>query len=258
MKRRAFIAGLAGAAALPLAAKAQPAMPVVGFLNSASPDVFADRLRGFHQGLKEAGYIEGDNVTIVYRWAENQINRLPDMAAELVGRRVAVIAATGGSYSAIAAKAASTRVPIVFGIPDDPVRLGLVTNLARPDGNSTGINFFATEVVAKRLELLRELVPRVVCIALIVNPANAANAAAMAKDVEAAADAMGLQVQIHNASNGNDIDTAFATFANERPDAVFVAPDPLSTRFRSVAGCSSLRWPRAMRCRRHFRCATMS
>jgi putative ABC transport system substrate-binding protein len=228
MRRRAFIAGLAGATAYPFAARAQPAvMPVVGFLNSASPDAFADRLRGFRQGLKDSGYVEGENVSIIYRWAESQIDRLPELATELVRRRVAVIAATGGSYSALAVKATGASIPMVFGVPEDPIKLGLVTSLARPEGNATGINFYTNEVLAKRLELLRELVPSAVRIAVIVNPSNAASAESILRDVEGARVAMGLQIRVINASTSREIDAAFASFVSERPDALFVAPDPL-------------------------------
>ena len=187
---------------------------------------FADRLRGFRQGLKDTGYVEGENVAIEYRWAENQIDRLPELAAELVRRRVAVIAATGGPPSALAAKAATTTIPIVFIVGEDPVRLGLVASLARPGGNLTGINFFSGELTAKRLELLRELVPGATRVAVLVNPANAANTETTLRDVEAAARAMGLQIQVLNASTSREIDAAFATFVRERPDALFVGGDP--------------------------------
>jgi putative tryptophan/tyrosine transport system substrate-binding protein len=234
MKRREFITLLGGAAvAWPLAARAQqPAMPVIGFLNSQSPDTLADRLRGFHRGLKEIGFVEGENVSIDYRWADNQIDRLPALAAELVRRRVAVIATTGGPGVVLAAKAATATIPIVFVVPEDPVRTGLVASLARPDGNATGINLLTLEVVAKRLELLREMVPGTVRVAVFVNPANAAFAETTLKDMEPAARAMGLQIQILNASTSREIDAAFATLVRHRPDALFVANDPFFTSRR--------------------------
>src|SRR5215213_4356918 len=195
MRRREFIVGSI-AAAWPLATRAQqPAMPVIGFLYSLSPDPIADRLRGFRQGLKEAGYVEGENVTIIYRWAENQIDRLPALATELVRRQVAVIAA-GNSLSAFAAKAPTTPIPIVFSVNEDPVRLGLVASFARPGGNLTGVNFFTSELGAKRLELLRELVPTASRVAVLVNPENAANTETTLRDVTTAARAMGLQIQV--------------------------------------------------------------
>ena len=227
MKRREFITLLGGAAAgWPLAARAQqPAMPVVGFLDTRSPDGMTDRLRAFREGLKDAGYVEGENVAIEYRWAENQLDRLPALAAELVRRQVAVIAATSG-YPAFAAKAATTTIPIVFLAGDDPVRLGLVASLARPGGNLTGINIFTVELTAKRLELLREMVPGAARIAVLVNPANAPTTETTLRDVAAAARVMGLQIQVLNASTSREIDAAFATFVRERPDAVFVGLDP--------------------------------
>jgi putative tryptophan/tyrosine transport system substrate-binding protein len=222
MKRRQFITVLGGAAAWPVAARAQQAaMPVIGFLHPSSPD--ASRLRAFRQGLKEAGFIEGENVAIEYRWADDQIERLPALARELVQRRVAVIAV--GGVSAFAAKAASTTIPLVCLVGDDPVRLGLVSTLARPGGNLTGINFFSSELTAKRLELLRELVAGAIRIAVLVDPANTANESTL-RDTEAAARAMGLQIQVLNASTIREIDAAFATLVNERPDALFVGPGP--------------------------------
>jgi putative tryptophan/tyrosine transport system substrate-binding protein len=225
MRRREFISLLGGAAAWPLAARAQqPAMPVIGLLDPRSPDTVEGRLRAFRQGLKEVGYVEGENVAIIYRWAENQLDRLPELAAELVRRQVAVIAALNTS-SALAAKAATTTIPIVFIVGEDPVRLGLVASLARPDGNLTGVNLFSGELTAKRLELLREMVPQAARIAVLVNPAFAPDTETTLRDVQSAARAMGLQIQVLNASTSREIDAAFATFAHERPDAVFVGID---------------------------------
>jgi putative ABC transport system substrate-binding protein len=235
IRRREFITLLGGAAAWSLASRAQqPAMPVIGFLNPASPDTNADRLRGFHRGLKEAGYVEGENLTVVYRWSENQPGRLSELASDLVRRRVGVIAAlTAGAASA--AKAATTTVPIVFAVGDDPVRLGLVTSLARPGGNLTGISFLAAEVTAKRLELLRQLVPTAAQIAVLVNP-NAGSPERQVREVEAAAGVMGLRLQVHKASTSREIDAAFTTLVRERPDALFVAGDPFfATRRMQLA-----------------------
>jgi len=228
LKRRDFITLIGGAAvAWPLAARAQQgAVPVVGFLNSASPATYSHLLGAFRLGLKESGFIEGENVTIEYRWAENEFDRLPALARELVQRQVAVIAATGGIHSALAAKAATSTIPIVFNIGDDPVRLGLVASVARPGGNVTGVNNFIYELVAKRLALLRELVPSAARVAVLVNPANAQTATTL-RDVEAAARPAGLQIQIAKAGTAREIDAAFAALARDRVDGLFVPPDPL-------------------------------
>ena len=227
MRRREFITLFGGVAvAWPHAARAQqPAMPVIGFLGSTS-DTSADNLRTFRQSLKETGFVEGENVAIAYRWAENQLDRLPELAAELVHRQVAVIATIQGPPTAFAAKAATTRIPIVFMISDDPVRLGLVASIARPGGNLTGINFVSTELAAKRLELLRELVPRAARVAVLVNPANAMATESTLRDMQPAARAIGLQIEVLNADTSHEIDAAFATFLRERPDALFVATSP--------------------------------
>jgi putative ABC transport system substrate-binding protein len=225
MKRREFILALGGlTASWPLAARAQqPAMPVVGFLDIRSPDtMIEDRLRAFRQGLGQVGYIEGQNVTIEYRWAENQVDRLPELAAELVRRQVAAFVTTGGPAALLAAKAATTTIPIVFVVAEDPVRLGFVASLARPGGNATGINIFTIELAAKRLELLRELVPGAARMAVLVTAASGTTV----RDVEAAARALGLQIQVFNVSAIREIDATFATLARERPDALFVAGDP--------------------------------
>jgi len=200
-------------------------MPVVGFLDSRSPDGMTDRLRAFREGLKDSGYVERENVAIEYGWAENRLDRLPGLAAELVHREVAVMAATS-TDAAFAAKAASTTTPIVFLVGQDPVQSGLVASLARPGGNLTGINIFSGELTAKRLELLRELVPAVTRVAVLVNPADATSTETALRDVEPAARAMGLKIQVLNASTSREINTAFATFVRERPDAIFVSTDP--------------------------------
>ena len=230
MRRREFITLLGGVAAWPVAARAQQAaMPLVGFLNSASPEVFADRLRAFHQGLKEIGFVEGENVGIVYRWADNQVDRLPELAAELVQRRAAVIAANNAA--AVPAKAATANIPIVFLVAEDPVRTGLVASLARPGGNLTGINILIGELAAKQLEILRELVPTVTRVDVLMNPVGPL-AETTLRDVEPAARAMGLQTNVLTASTSRDIDAAFATFVRARPDALFVGADVLFTSRR--------------------------
>ena len=226
MRRREFITLLGGAAVTwPLAVQAQQAMPVIGFLYSQSPEGSMESLGGFRQGLKDTGFLEGDNVTIDYRWAENRPDRLPALVAELVRRRVTVIAAMD-SPSALPAKLASTTIPIVFGVGEDPVRLGLVTSLARPGGNLTGVNFFAAELTAKRLELLRELVPAAVRVAVLVNPDNAEITEPTLRDVEATARSMGLQIQIVNVRTSRELHAAFETLAREPPDVLFVSSGP--------------------------------
>ena len=226
IKRRDLITLLGGAAALPLAARAQqPAMPVIGFLGTGSPEVLADRLRAFRQGLSEAGYVEAENVAIVYRFAENQTDRLPELAADLVRRKVAVIA-TGGPPATFAAQAATASIPITFLVADDPVRLGLATSLSRPGSNMTGLNVFNAEVAAKRLELLRDLVPGVARIAVLANAADATMMETQLRDVDTAARAMALHMQTLKADTSGEIDAAFKTFGRERPDAVFVTTSP--------------------------------
>jgi ABC-type uncharacterized transport system substrate-binding protein len=225
MRRRDLITLLAGAAAWPLAARAQQAaMPVIGFLNPQSPEVFAEPLRGFHHGLKDAGYSVGD-VAIEFRWADNQVDRLAALAAELVRKQVAVIVTTGGIASAYAAKAATSTIPIVFSVGDDPVRHGLVPSLSRPGGNLTGVNFHSAELAAKRLEILRELIPAAARVAVLLT-SEPRVAEATLKDVEPAARALGLQLQILSADSSRAIEVAFSTFARERPDALLVSTGP--------------------------------
>ena len=224
MKRRAFITLLGGAAAAwPLAARAQqPVLPVVGFIRDGSADANARFAAAFRKGLNETGYVEGQNVTVEYHWLGLQRDLLPALLADLVRRQVAVIA-TPGNVPSIAAKAATATVPIVFGVGDDPVRLGLVASLVRPGGNATGINLFVTEVTAKRLWLLHDLVPKAVRIAVLVNPTN--DAETTLREVQEAARIIGLQIQVLNARTIGEIDAAFATLAHDRPDALFVAGD---------------------------------
>jgi putative ABC transport system substrate-binding protein len=234
MRRREFLGVLGGAVAVwPVVTRAQHAtMPAVGFLDPRSPYTLADQLRAFLQGLKDTGYVEGENVVIEHRWAEGQFDRLPALAAELVRRRVAVIATNGGPAAAFAAKAATTTIPIVFMAGEDPVKLGLVGSLSRPGGNLTGVNIAIGELTAKRLGLLRELVPGAARVAVLVNPANTANAETALRDVEPAARTMGLKIQILHASTNQEIDAAFATFVRERPDLLFVGNDAFLTSRR--------------------------
>ncbi len=233
MRRREFITLLGvGAAAWPLAARAQQsALPVIGFLGATSFNDHADGLRAFRQALKEVGYVEGENVAVEYRWADGQYDRLPALAGELVRRQVTVILAAG-PVPAFAAKSATTTIPIVFIVSDDPVRLGLVASLARPGGNLTGINFVSAELVAKQLELLRELVPGATRVTVMVNPADATNTETILRDVEPAARAIGWQIQVLKADTSQAIDAAFAAFVRERPDALFVGSSPFFTARR--------------------------
>ena len=231
IERRKFLATLGGAAvAWPLAAHAQqPAVPVVGFVNAGSSD--APLAAAFRKGLNEAGYVEGQNVTVEYQWLEGQFDRLPALMADLARRRVAVIVTPAGNAAALAAKAATTTIPIVFGVGEDPVKLGLVASLARPGGNLTGINFFATELGAKRLALLHELVPKAVRIAVLVNPANIGSTESI-RNIPEAARAMGLQIQVLNASTSREIEAAFASLVRDRADALYIAGDVFFTSRR--------------------------
>ena len=230
MRRREFIRLLgATAAAWPLAARAQQPAPIVGLLSGRSANASPRDVAAFHKGLNETGYVDGQNVAIEYRWAEGRYDRLSELAADLVQRRVSVIATPGTTAAALAAKAATTTIPIVFGVGDDPVKLGLVSSLARPDGNLTGVNFFSTETVAKRLGLLHELVPKAVRIAMLANPANAPQIQAALREIPAAARTLGVQIQTLNASSSREIDAAFAAIARDRPEALFIAPDSLFT-----------------------------
>jgi putative ABC transport system substrate-binding protein len=226
LRRRQFITLLGGTVAWPLAARAQqPTLPVVGFIYPGSPDANASNVATFRKGLSETGYVEDQNVTVEYHWLEGKYDRLPALMADLVGRRVAVIAIPGSLPATLAAKTATATIPIVFGVAEDPVRFGLVASLARPGGNATGVNVFTNEVVAKRLGLLHELLPKAVRVAVLLNPANGASAESTLRAVQEAAPIFGLQIQVLNATTIGEIDAAFATFARERPDALFVAPD---------------------------------
>jgi putative ABC transport system substrate-binding protein len=224
MRRRDFITAISSAAVLPHAARAQQLAPVVGFLGVTSTGT-QPYLAAFRQGLSETGYVEGQNVAIEYRWAEDQYNRLPDLAADLIRHRVSVIATLFATSAAAAAKATTTTIPIVFSIGDDPVKHGLVASLSRPGGNATGINFFSAEVTAKRLGLLRDLLPRATRIGVLVNPTNAEITERTANDVNAAADPLGLQIEFLKASNGNEIDAAFTTLVSHRADGILAGPD---------------------------------
>lgn len=233
MRRRDFITVVAGSAVWPLAAYAQSPLPIVAFIRDGSADNSARLVAAFRNGLNETGYVEGKNVAIEYYWLEGRYDHLPKLLAELVRRNVSVLA-TPGNVVSLAAKTATTTIPIVFGVGEDPVGLGLVASLARPGGNATGINFFVQEVVAKRLKLLHELIPHAVRIAVLVNPGSASITEATIRAVQEAAPAFGMQIQIVKATTVGEIDTAFDEFARDRPDALFVAPDGLFTISRRV------------------------
>jgi putative tryptophan/tyrosine transport system substrate-binding protein len=209
--------------------RAQPAMPVVGFINGFSAAAATPYVTAFRKGLSETGHVEGQNVAVEYHFLEGQYNRLQALMADLVRRQVSVIATPASDVTARAAKAATATIPIVFGIGEDPVRLGLVPNLARPGGNATGVNFFVVELIAKRLRLLHDMVPKAVRIALLLNPDNASIAETTSREARAAASAIGLKIQILNATTIGEIDVAFAGLARESADALFVAPDGFFT-----------------------------
>jgi putative ABC transport system substrate-binding protein len=225
--RREFITLLSGAAALwPLTARAQQAVPVVGVLSAEWPNLFSDRLRAFHDGLRETGYVEGRNLAIEYRWAEGRNDRLPALATELVRRQVTVLVATS-TPAVLAARIATTTIPIVFFVAADPVQLGLVTSLSRPEGNLTGVVTLNVEVAAKRLQLLHELVPTATIVALLVNPSNTALAETITKELEAAARTLGVQLHVLHASSERELDTAFATLVQLRAGALVIGADAL-------------------------------
>jgi putative tryptophan/tyrosine transport system substrate-binding protein len=225
-RRRDFITLLGNAAAWPAVARAQqPALPVIGFVNGRSAEDGVRHGAAFRKGLEQTGYAEGQNVTVEYHWLDGRYDRLPSLIADLVRRRVAVIATPGFTPAALTAKAASPTIPIVFGVGEDPVKLGLVASLARPGGNATGINFFVNEILAKRLGLLHEMVPNAVRIAVLVNPANAPTTEAVLRDMPQAAHALGLQTVVLNASTSREIEAAFATLGREPADALLVGPD---------------------------------
>ena len=232
MRRREFITLLGGAATWPLAARTQhSAIPVIGFLDATS-DNLAEHLRAFRGGLAETGHVEGQNVAIEFRLAEGQLDRFPSLAADLVRRQVSLIAVPGSAAAALAAKAATTTIPIAFGVPEDPVKLGLVASVPRPGGNATGINFFTAEVMAKRLGLLRELVPAAARLAVLINPANVGRGPLTRAELEPAAGVLGLRLQFYDASTNQEIDAAYARLVHERPDALFVSSDVFFTSRR--------------------------
>jgi putative ABC transport system substrate-binding protein len=231
MRRRDFISIFGSAAATwPLAARAQQSgVPVVGFINGGSADASAPFLASFRKGLNETGFVEGQNVSVEYHWLEGKYDHLPALMTDLVRRRVALIATPASGPAALAAKAATSTIPIVFSVAQDPVQIGLVASLARPGGNATGLNFFNREVAAKRLRLLHDLLPKAVRVAVLLNPGNAGSAEATLREVQEAAPALGLRIQILNATTITEINAVFASFARERPDALFLAGDGFFT-----------------------------
>jgi putative tryptophan/tyrosine transport system substrate-binding protein len=246
MRRREFIFGLGGAAAGPVLARAQQAaLPVIAFLNSGAAVASVGYVAAFHRGLGETGYVEGRNVTVEYHWLDGEYDRLPPLLADLVRRRVTVIAAPVSAPIALAAKAATATIPIVFGVGQDPVKLGLVASLARPGGNATGVNIFTTELVAKRLGLLHDLTPRSVRVALLVNPTNASSTETTLQAAQRAARVIGLQIVVLNASTSREIDAAFDTLAQERADALLVAAESFfaSSRVQLAALAARYRIP---------------
>ena len=241
MRRRDFLTFLSGAAAWALAARAQQAKaPTVGVLGSETADIFADRLRAFAQGLRDAGYVEGRNVVFEYRWAETRYDRLPQMASDLVSRRVDVIVAMGGVLPTLAAKAATATIPIVFAIGADPVEFKLVSSLSRPGGNLTGVTNLNLEVVQKRLELLHEMVPTAASIGALVDPGNPLVGEENAKELQAAAAMLGLQLRVLQAGTDADLERAFASLAQQRGDALVITNDPfLNTRTEQLAALTA-------------------
>lgn len=227
MRRREFVSVIGGMLAWPLAAHAQQrTLPVIGFIDSRSVESMGNRLRGFHRGLEETGYTEGQTVAIEYRWGENQPDRLPDLAADLAHRNVDVLVASGGISGAFAAKAVTTTIPIVFLAAQDPVNLGLVSSVARPGGNLTGVNFFNTELAAKQFELLREMLLKPRRIAVFVDPVDRTNTPSIVRDVDAAARANGIEIKVFKASNSREINAEFEAIAQEHFDGVFVEQSP--------------------------------
>jgi putative ABC transport system substrate-binding protein len=252
MQRRTFLGLLGGAAVTPFAAHAQQAMPVIGFLHSADAKSFAPMLAAFHQGLSEGGYADGRNLTIEYRWAEGRADRLPAMAAELVGRKVSVITAVGGNASNLAAKAATSTIPIVFNSGSDPIKLGMVTSLSRPSGNITGITFFAADLVAKQIDVLHQLIPVMKTVALLINP-NSPESARQPADAQEATRKLGIEHQILNASTDAEIDRAFESLPQIRADALLVGAEPFfGSRIEKLVGLAARYKIPAMFYRREF------